>query len=285
MAIKKMRMIVWDVKKGNAISFQLPNGRVVMVDCGASDDCSPVSELHNKCGVDTIHELIVTHPHADHMADLETIRNLKMGPTVLYRPKGISEDAIKSGNTDTTVVESYLAMDRQYNRKLDASEDIENPANTGGVRFKVFKPISCSENDLNNRSLVVIVSYGGEKFLLPGDCTPAAMKELLELQEFKDELAGTTIMVAPHHGHESCYCPELMDELANNSTLKICIVSDGKDTNEVSASDKYGSKCTGLSFWYDSIVHDSRKCLTTRKDGHVIVDVGIGVPLEVRTIK
>ena len=282
---KKLTMIVWDVKRGNAISLHLPNGRTVMVDCGASDDCSPVSELYSRYGVKTIHELIVTHPHADHMADLATIRNLKMGPTVLYRPKGISEDAIKSGNTDTTVVDSYLAMDRQYNRKLDASEDIENPANTGGVRFKVFKPISCSENDLNNRSLVVIVSYGSEKILLPGDCTPAAMKELLKVQEFKDELAGTTIMVAPHHGHESCYCSELMEELETNSVLKICIISDGKDTDEVSASDKYGAKCKGLVFRYDSGTSELRRCLTTRKDGRIFVNVGLESPLEIKTQK
>ena len=284
MAINIMRMIVWDVKKGNAISLHLPNGRVVMVDCGASDDCSPVSELHSKCGVDTIHELIVTHPHADHMADMATMRSLNMGPTVFCRPKGISEKAIRSDNTDKDVVDEYFAVDQQYNGKLEASDDIKNPANTGGVRFRVFMPTSCSENDLNNRSQVVIVSYGSEKILLPGDCTPAAMKELLKVQEFTDELAGTTIIVAPHHGHESCYCPELMEELESNSVLKICIISDGKDTDEVSASDKYGAKCTGLAIWYRGILLDSRKCLTTRNDGHVVVDVGIGVPLEVRTI-
>ena len=59
---KKLTMIVWDVKRGNAISLHLPNGRTVMVDCGASDDCSPVSELYSRYGVKTIHELIVTHP-------------------------------------------------------------------------------------------------------------------------------------------------------------------------------------------------------------------------------
>lgn len=285
MAINIMRMIVWDVKKGNAISLHLPNGRVVMVDCGASDDYSPVSELHSKCGVDTIHELIVTHPHADHMADLATMRGLNMGPTVFCRPKGISEKAIRSGNTDKDVVDEYFAVDQQYNGKLEASDDIKNPANTGGVIFRVFKPTSCSENDLNNRSQVVIVSYGSEKILLPGDCTPAAMKELLKVQEFKDELAGTTIIVAPHHGHESCYCPELMEELESNSVLKICIISDGKDTDEVSASDKYGAKCKGLVFRYDSGTSELRRCLTTRKDGQILVNVGLGSPLEIKTQK
>ena len=278
-----MRMIVWDVKRGNSISLRLPNGRMVMVDCGASDDFSPVSVLHSRYGVDSIHELIVTHPHADHMADLGTIQRLGMGPTVLYRPKGISEDAIKSGNTDKSVVDSYLVADKRYTAEVDPSDNIENSENTGGVRFRVFKPTAFSENDLNNRSLVVVVSYGNEKILLTGDCTPAAMKELITKASFKAEIAGTTIMVAPHHGHESCYCPELMDELKKNPKLRICIISDGKDTNEVSAANKYASWCTGFSIWHHGIIPDSRKCLTTRKDGHIVVDVGIGVPLEIKT--
>lgn len=283
MNCKKMRMIVWDVKRGNAISLHLPNGRIVMVDCGSSEDCSPVMLLHSRYGVNLIHELIVTHPHADHMADLGTIHSLGMGPTVLYRPKGISEDAIKSGNTDKSVVDSYLVADKRYTAKLDPSDDIANPENTGGVRFRVFKPTAFSENDLNNRSLVVVVSYGNEKILLTGDCTPAAMRELIEKESFKAEIAGTTIMVAPHHGHESCYCPELMDELKKNPKLRICIISDGKDTDEVSAVNKYASWCSGLSFLYDGITPDFRKCLTTRKDGHIVVDVGIGVPIEIKT--
>lgn len=285
MATGTLRMIVWNVKRGNAISLHLPNGKTVMVDCGASDDCSPVSELYSRYGVKTIHELIVTHPHADHMADMATMRSLNMGPTVFCRPKGISEKAIRSDNTDKDVVDEYFAVDQQYNGKLEASDDIKNPANTGGVRFRIFMPTSCSENDLNNRSQVVIVSYGSEKILLPGDCTPAAMKELLKVQEFTDELAGTTIIVAPHHGHESCYCPELMEELESNSVLKICIISDGKDTDEVSASDKYGAKCKGLVFRYDSGTSELRRCLTTRKDGQILVNVGLGSPLEIKTQK
>ena len=48
MATGTLRMIVWNVKRGNAISLHLPNGKTVMIDCGNSDDCSPVDSLNKQ---------------------------------------------------------------------------------------------------------------------------------------------------------------------------------------------------------------------------------------------
>lgn len=268
MAIAKLRMIVWNVKRGNAISLHLPNGKVVMVDCGSSDDVSPVSELKRQ-GVDTIHTLIITHPHSDHMADIEIIRKSGMGPNVLLRPNGIPCEDIKNGNTDQEVVNAYLAIDSRYIYPVALENDICNPACTAGVGFKVFKPNKYSASDLNNRSLVVVLTYGGTTILLPGDCTPAAMKELLENHSFVDAIKGTNVLIAPHHGHESCYCKELMELIRP----WICIASDGRDVQEVSAISKYGEYCSGIRFRNRDRQVDRRVCLTTRYDGDIVVDI------------
>ena len=268
MAIKIMRMIVWDVKKGNAISLHLPNGRVVMVDCGVSADCSPVRVLRAK-GVQNIDWLVITHPHADHMADISTIRNLGMGPSILLCPRDISDEAVWEGNTDAEVVKHYLTAKDCYCGPVGADDNMFDPVCTGGVTFKLFTPSKRVESDLNNRSRVVVAEYGCTKIVLPGDCTPAAMKELLEARDFQNAIAGTTILLAPHHGHESCYCSELMEQI--NPTL--CIISDGKVPASVNAVDMYGRKCHGMMFWNADGRKDNRQCLTTRSDGHIVVDV------------
>ena len=94
MATGTLRMIVWNVKRGNAISLHLPNGKTVMIDCGNSDDCSPVDSL-NKQKINKIDWLVISHPHTDHMADLGTIIRLGMLPTVLTTATTIAESTIK----------------------------------------------------------------------------------------------------------------------------------------------------------------------------------------------
>lgn len=279
MALNKMRMIVWNVKRGNAISLHLPNGKTVMIDCGNSKECSPVKRLNSDFKIKKIDWLVVTHPHTDHMADLEEIQKLGMNPTVLTRAIGISETAIKSGNTDQESVATYIGFNQKYNASLETYNNPYDRNNMGGVQFMYFAPTKCAESDLNNRSLVILAEYGGTKVLFMGDCTNAAQRELLERPEFVKAIKGVNIFVAPHHGHERCYCPELMELIKP----WLCIVSDGKDTQEVSAVSKYGEHSSGITFWNRDKKRESRVCLTTRKDGHIVVDVPCCGGVRIRT--
>ena len=268
MATGILRMIVWNVKRGNAISLHLPNGKTVMIDCGNSDDCSPVDSL-NKQQINKIDWLVISHPHTDHMADLGTIIRLGMLPTVLTTATTIAESTIKEKNQDQGAVETYLSTCRIYNSPLKSCYDPYNPENTGGVVFATFAPIKYAESNLNNRSLVVVAVYGGTKILFMGDCTVDAQRELLSNSSFAEAIKGTNVLIAPHHGHDSCYCQELMDVIAP----WLCIVSDGKDSPEVSAVSKYGEHCSGIMFRNCNNERDKRVCLTTRNDGHITVDI------------
>lgn len=279
MALSKMSIIVWNVKRGNAISLHLPNGKTVMIDCGNSDECSPVKKLNRDLKIEKIDWLVVTHPHTDHMADIEMIQKLGMNPTVLTTALGISETAIKSGNMDQASVARYISFKQMYNAQIDNCNNPYDRNNMGGVQFKCFAPIKCVESDLNNRSLVILAEYGGTKVLFMGDCTNAAQRELLKYPEFVKAIKGVNILVVPHHGHESCYCPELM-ELINP---RVCIVSDGKDTQEVSAVPKYGEHSSGITFWNCGRGRDKRVCLTTRRDGHIVIDVPCCGGVRIRT--
>ena len=269
MAIGTLRMRVWDVKRGNAISLHLPNGKTVMIDCGNSDDCSPVYTLNQRFGISKLAWLVITHPHSDHMSDLGEIIRLGMEPPIMTKAPGIGEESIKADNKDIDAVNTYIRFGQWYNSSIEPSENPYDPSNMGGVRFSSFAPLKCAEGDLNNRSLVIVAEYGGVKILFMGDCTNAAQRELLKNHSFVEAIEGTNILVVPHHGHESCYCPELMGKLSP----WICIASDAKDTQDVSATNAYGGHCSGGMFRNANAVYEQRYCFTTRKDGHIVVDV------------
>lgn len=109
-------------------------------------------------------------------------------------------------------------------------------------------------------------------FLIPGDNEAASWKELLEKPSFIKAINDTDIFVASHHGRESGYYSELFKYF----NPKLVIVSDGPEV-ETSVTDKYSKIASGWNIYKRSenekIPHE-RKCLTTRKDGRLIIKVG-----------
>lgn len=71
--------------------------------------------------------------------------------------------------------------------------------------MRFFQPNTCSRSNLNNHSLVAVVSYAGSKIIIPGDNEAASWNELLEYPAFVQAIRGTDILLAAHHGREAGY--------------------------------------------------------------------------------
>ena len=265
----EMKMTVWNVEDGNSISLELPNGKLAMIDAHATSKFSPVCKLYAN-GHRNVDWLFVTHPHADHLGDVQTIRDLRMGPTILVRSSEISDELIRKDNANKVVVESYLALDKEYTRKPEPFEDYKNLENTGGVKIEVFVPASRGTQDLNDYSRIILITFGNHKILCMGDCTPASVRGLLENNDCATKIQGVDFLVAPHHGHESCYCPELFDHISP----KLTVVSDDHAEEGVSAVGKYEYWSSGMAFTTSAGVSEMRYCLTTRNDGDISIKIG-----------
>ena len=72
---KPTELYVWDVENGTAIYAETPNGKNVVIDCGASDDFSPAEYLKDSLAV-SIDFLVISHPHRDHIKDLKGIEDI-----------------------------------------------------------------------------------------------------------------------------------------------------------------------------------------------------------------
>jgi len=268
-----LKIRVWDVKHGNAIYVQTPNNKHLVYDLGRgdysenSDDRSPLETLYNHYKVRTIDYLMITHPHKDHIDDILLLNKFNL--KVLQRPKGLDKATILNGvsDRDRPKFEKYFDLDERYTYPVPSDTDINVPSNFGGVAFQTFQTTSLPESNLNNRSILSVLSYEGLKVIIPGDNEYASLDLLMQRSDFKDAVKNCDILIAPHHGRESAYHSDFVS-LANP---RLTIISDGS-LCDTSANPKYTQKSRGWKVWYKGIQRD-RYLLTTNTDGEIYIDI------------
>jgi beta-lactamase superfamily II metal-dependent hydrolase len=271
-----LKIVVWDVQHGNAIYMRTPGGKDFMFDIGTGSygdsdyEFSPLLHLKNNWNVGYLDGVIITHPHRDHLDDIFNFD--KLNPQILYRPTHLSEKDIRAGNQerDKDIIDEYTAINNRFTSPIDPTTDAFLPANNGGVQIDVFVPRSCSTSNLNNHSIVTVVSFAESKIIIPGDNEPPSWNELLGRPSFISAIKGTDILIAPHHGRDSGFSSELF----KNISPRLTIISDGPSST--TASNKYSNHSSGWTVHKRSGGKEERKCVTTRKDGVIEVSFGKG---------
>lgn len=271
-----MKCIFWDVQHGSAATVVTPNNKYIAIDLGTgsygdkNSIFSPLLHLKNKHKVDRLNTVIITHPHRDHLDDIHNFDELD--PHTFLRPKHLTEEEIRKSNRDSdkNVVDVYLDICKRYSETAAADKTMKKPENMGGVKIQTFHPRNAATSNINNHSIVTVISYAESKLLFPGDNEPVSWKELLEKSDFLEAIKGTDIFVAPHHGRESGFCTELFEHIKP----KLVIISDGRFC-DTSATDRYSKKASGWKVYKNSGDSVERKCLTTRNDGVITVQFGM----------
>ncbi len=271
-----VKFMFWDVQHGSAAYIQTPDGKHIVIDLGkgsyndSDEDFSPLLHLKNNWNVEELDAVIITHPHRDHLDDI--INFDELSPKVLSRPKHLSEDDIKSGNRDedSDVIEEYIKIDKRYNNPVPSEENPFLSDNNGGVEIEKFTPSSCATSNLNNHSIVTVISHSNLKILIPGDNEPGSWNELHEKKDFVSAIKNTDILVAPHHGRKSGFSEELFKHISPRLT----IVSDGRFCDS-SATDRYSTNSSGWKVHKRSGGSEDRNCITTRSDGVIEVEFGM----------
>lgn len=148
-----------DVDQGDSAFIELPNGESVLIDAGETDQADKVVTYIYGQGYDTVDYVIATHAHSDHIGGL---------PTVLG-----------SFNISNFYMTSAVATTQIYEDMLNAADnsgaDIHNIMagdiilDEANLLIEAVAPKEIDEDEQNNNSIVIKLTYGNNKFLFTGD--------------------------------------------------------------------------------------------------------------------
>ena len=178
-----------DVGQGDSILIQF-DGKNILVD-GGEQDMGPRIEAYLKDhGVSSLDLLVATHPHEDHIGGLITILNDIPIKQVL-----------DSGITHTSqVYERFLTLIDRKNIPYKVAERGETIDLDPNLKIEVLNPpLKHFEDDLNQNSIVLKITYNKVSFLLMGDAGIEAEKSLISAgYDLKSD-----ILKVGHHGSSS----------------------------------------------------------------------------------
>lgn len=260
------RVIVFDVDHGFCTFVKSPTGQTLMIDCGRKESFSPiVYVIDHELNAAGLTKLIVTHPHDDHIEDIQYVTS-KLEPRVL-RHQVYDWEEVKETESDYDNLDHYSAWQGKY--------IFPAPAIDWGMEIKEFglTPTKAQElnqnNWVNNSGLVVVVTIAsGEfrwKFVFGADVESDGWAELLKDKNFKAAVAGADFYIASHHGHSSGFSSELYEAMGTPFLNLISVTSGDEHVDSRYSSPDYarGVKIGG----------EDRYSLTTRSDGSIFIDI------------
>ena len=179
---------VIDVGHGDAILVQFPNGQEMLVDAGEKAAGSRVVAYLQQAQVKDIELLVATHPDKDHIGGM---------PAVLGSGIPVAKAWI-SGYQPATPTGTQRAFDAALRQQATAQTPVAGEHMCfGAATVTVVAPLAlCSFPDVNDNSVVLMVSYGNTSALLAGDME---QKERASVPCWQ----ATNVLKVAHHGSEN----------------------------------------------------------------------------------
>ncbi len=203
-----------DVGQGDCILIKTPLERYVIVDAGSSSEKDKLYSYLESIGIKSIETAISTHPHEDHIGNLDNVIEDYYVKEV-YMPRASANtraferllDAIKKGGVKIKTA------------KAGTSFEID------GVSFEFLAPNSDKYEDTNNYSAVLRVGYGKKTFLLMGDAEKLSENEILESGA---DVRADVIKIG-HHGSSTSSSGKFMEAVDPDYAIISC--GKGNDYN------------------------------------------------------
>jgi len=197
----KLHVSILDVGQGECILVRTPDGRNILIDAGP-DPASACVQLGKKLPFwdRQIDMLILTQLQSDHIAGaLEllkryNVRSLALPPTA---SKAVLPHEIVQTAYDRRVATHTLACGKQLDAGSNLRLTVLNPPE---------EPFKGTEDDINNNSIVIRITYAEVSFLLCGDIGIEAEQYLAGKRA---DLQSDVLKVA-HHGSKGSSSDEFL---------------------------------------------------------------------------
>ena len=170
-----------DVGQGDSILIKSQN-EYMLIDAGNNNDGDKIVKYFNNIGIEKFKYVVGTHVHEDHIGGMDNIIK-KFKIDNFYMPSDAS--------TTQTLLEVLNALESK-NVKLQTAK--------AGTRLKLgdsdIEVLSAKvkQEELNDTSIVLRLTYKNVSFLFTGDATSNVEKELL------NKNIESTVLKVGHHG-------------------------------------------------------------------------------------
>ncbi|MGM9923589.1 MAG: S-layer homology domain-containing protein [Bacillus sp. (in: firmicutes)] len=182
-----------NVGQGDAILITFPNGKRMLVDAGRSDD--KIKKELAALGVTSIDTFVATHPDADHIGGADyVIKNYKV------------KHVIDSGQLHTTqTYQNYLQAVKDQKASFKLASIGQNITLDSKVAVKVLH-VDEDAQDLNDGSIVLMVTFGSMDYLLTGDAGVEVEKKMINKTKLQAE-----VLKVSHHGSSTGTSQEFLN--------------------------------------------------------------------------
>ena len=240
------------VGQGDSELIKLPTGENVLIDSGDTYAAETLLSYLREQGVEEIDMAVTTHPHSDHIGSMQkVIENFKVDKILM--PDRDYDSLVYTNllySIDENNVERIVA---KYGDEFDE----------GNAHFEILGPIK-EYDEVNDSSVVLMMTYGDNKFLFTGDQESDAEKDVISMGY---DLNADVLKVG-HHGSNTSSCQEFIDAVRPS----IAVI-------EVGEGNKYGLPKDDIIM---RIARSGATVYRTDKSGNIVVSSD-GKKLYVRT--
>lgn len=148
-----------DVGQGDSTFIELPDGTTMLIDAGEIDQGGNVATYIFSQGYDTIDYVIATHAHSDHIGGLAEVVD----------SFNVNNFYMTEASATTSVYENMLNAVEESNALVHTVMAGDMILNSGDLSVEVVAPKVFDEEEQNNNSIVIKITYGDIKFLFTGD--------------------------------------------------------------------------------------------------------------------
>lgn len=205
---ENLKITFFDVGKGDAILIETENTSM-LIDTGYEETSEVILGYLRQQDIRPLDYMVITHFDKDHVGGADRVLE-ETGAEHIFQP-------------------DYEADSGQYEEYREAlSAAGQQPELVRETRTLSFDGVECliyppqkeeyEEKD-NDFSLVISMTYGGQRFLFAGDCEKERLKELLNQNEFELE---HDLLKVPHHGRKEKNSEEFLEAVSPEIAVITC---------------------------------------------------------------
>lgn len=194
-----------DIGQGDSIFVELPNSECMLIDAGIGNKGEYIEDYIKNTGYNRIDYLIATHPHADHIGSMDyIISNMDIGS--IYMPNVIAT---------TKTYERLLESVQEKGLKIRSAKAGMSIIDGNDLSVDILGPVEIDEDELNNCSIIVKITYESDSYLFVGDA------EKGELRTVEADMSADVLKVG-HHGSRTSTTEEFLEDVSPRYAVISC---------------------------------------------------------------